>query len=71
MSPDMSNLTPEERRQEIAEILARGFLRLTVERAKETQQLATQGDLTESKGISESRLISLDDGGTSDPHVTG
>lgn len=64
MSTDLST----KALREIAEILARGYLRFSLKQAKETPQGATRGDLTEGEKTPESLSISLDAGGPSSPH---
>ena len=60
--------SPQDRRSEIAEILARGYLRLTAKRAKETPQATTRGDAGEGRKLSESSPIPLDRSERSGPY---
>ncbi len=53
-------LGSDERLTEIAEILARGYLRLRAKRSPDSPQAANISPLRESEKSSESRTISLD-----------
>ena len=64
---DSTNLTPEQRRQEIAAILARGILRL-----RGTRQVASESTESGSSDDAPERpRKGLDVSATSRPHVTG
>ena len=69
MVDDPAIMTPRQRRAEIAQLLARGYLRMIARQAKETPQSATGGNLTAVENLSESRPISLDVVRTPVPHV--
>ena len=65
-SPDDSHLTPDQRRHEVASILARGILRLrTLVRIERDSADSPTGDALEPP------QSSLDMPATSRPHVTG
>ena len=64
MSRDPSELSPQVRRSEIAEILARGLLRLWVKERAGASETASSGDLAAPQKISKSLQDSLDDGRT-------
>ena len=69
MSDDAKDLTPKRRLSEIATILARGYLRLTLKQAKDAPQKATRAEVTAPQILSESRRIPLDVVRTPRPHV--
>ena len=60
--------SPQDRRSEIAEILARGYLRLVTEKREMAPQPATDDSLTETEKTAESRVISLEVFPPSRPH---
>ena len=65
----MPAYSPEKALREIAEILARGYLRFSLKRAKETPEGATQEKVAEPEKTSESLSISLDVCRPPSPHV--